>query len=363
MQDISKSYLERVVGMKPRRYGLKKQKTFLYGASGVGKSSLAFLHSAKYKKTLYINCSDSRTNIESANALILKSFLEKNLELLIIDSYTPKISLPNLNHIILIANSNAHCPKDFKSKKIHALSFEEYISFDSKNLSINNLFNLFLKEGNLPEIQKLDPSYKITRKQEILQLSLKNDFDIFCSLLTMQGQKLTINHIYTILKKTHKISKDRIYPLLQSLNESGFIFLLPHHTTSSKKLYFYDFTLPLCVQIERNFLASLENMLLLELIAFCERYECESSIYYGDIGEFISPLGIFIFLPFSTKESIESKLKKFSFQALHIYVITLNFEGNGKLNLAHTTLEWEALNFIDFALEFSPQAKPSHLKH
>ena len=63
MQDISKSYLERVVGVKPRRYGLKKEKTFLYGAAAVGKSSLAFLHSARYKKTLYINCADSRTNI------------------------------------------------------------------------------------------------------------------------------------------------------------------------------------------------------------------------------------------------------------------------------------------------------------
>lgn len=356
MQDISKSYLERVVGIKPRRYGLKPEKTFLHGASGVGKSSLAFLHSARYKKTLYINCLDSRTHLESANALILKSFLERSLELLIIDSYTPHISLPNLNHIILISDSRLHCPQGFKSKKIHALSFEEYISFDSKNLSINNLFNLFLKEGNLPEIQKLDSSYKITRKQDILKLALGNDFQIFCQLLGMQGQKITIHHIYTILKKTHKISKDRIYPLLHTLAESGYIFLIPHHINASKKLYFYDFTLPMCAHNDRNFLASLENMLLLELLAFCERYECSSHIAYGDIGEFISELGVFVFLPFSTQESIESKLAKLSYSTHHVYVITLQFEGRGSITRGGHTLEWEALTFIDFALDFAPKS-------
>lgn len=352
MQDLSKSYLERVVGILPRRYGLNKQRIFLYGAPGVGKSSLAFFHSMYYKKTLYINCADCRTNIESANALILKSYLERNLELLIIDNFTPALSLPNLNHIILIAPSMTHCPKDFKHKHIRALSFEEYVSFDNKNISITNLFNLFLKEGNLPEIQRLQPSYKITRKQEILKLALANDFALFCSLLSMQGQKLTINHIYTLLKKSHKISKDKIYPWLTHLEACGIIYLIPHIKNANKKLYFYDFTLPLCVQNPKNLIAILENMLLLEILKLCEQYEKSEQIYYGDLGEFVCEIGVFLFLPFSNLENIESKLSKLTFIYNHIYIITLNFEGKGKCSFNKNTLEWEAISFINFALEW-----------
>lgn len=351
MQELSKTYLERVVGIMPRRYGLKAGKNFLYGAPGVGKTSIALFHSMQYKKTLYIDCNDRRISTESANAFILKSYLERNIEQLIIDNYTPRISLPNLKHIILIAQSPNHCPQDFIPKPIRALSFEEYISLDSKNLSINNLFNLFLKEGNLPESIRLDPSYKITRKQEILKLALWNDFEIFCSLLTLQGQKLTTNHAYTILKKSHKISKDRIYPLLDSLQQRGIIHLIPHINNTSKKLYFYDFTLPLCVQNEKNLIASLENMLLLELFALCERLGINEEIKYGDLGEFVCGLGVFLCLPFATQETIESKLRKLEYQ--QIYFITLSFEGNGEVGKAQNKIQWKALSFVNFALEYA----------
>lgn len=351
MYELSKTYLERVVGLMPRRYGLKVGRTFMHGAPGVGKTSIALFHSARYKKTLYIDCADCRINIEYANAFILKSYLERNIEQLIIDNYTPRISLPNLKHIILIAQSPKHCPQDFTQKPIRALSFEEYISLDSKNLSINNLFNLFLKEGNLPQSIALEPSYKVTHKQTILKLALWNDFEIFCTLLTLQGQKLTINHAYTILKKSHKISKDRIYPLLNSLQQRGIIHLIPHTSHTSKKLYFYDFTLPLCVQNEKNLIASLENMLLLELLTLCEQFDIHEEIKYGDLGEFICGLGVFLFLPFAIQETIESKLRKLEYQ--HIYIITLNFEGEGEVNGAQNKIQWKALSFVNFALEYT----------
>lgn len=351
MQDISRTYLEGVAGLKPRRYGLKEGKIFLYGAPGVGKSALALLYAARHKKVLYINCADCRIDIESANAFILKSYLERHLELLIVDNYTPALSLPNLKSIILIAPSITHCPEDFQPKFISALSFEEYVSFDNKNLSINNLFNLFLKEGNLPQIAFLPPSHKIPRKQEILKLALWNDFEIFTALLRMQGRELTPNYVYTMLKKTHKISKDRIYPLLQSLQERGIIYLVPHTHTKSKKLYFYDFSLPLCVQNDKNLLAVLENMLLLELFNFCLRDKKSPEVSYGDMGEFICALGVFVFIPFSTQEGIESKLKKLHYA--HIFVITLNFEGQGCIKTPHTLIHWRAMEFMNFALEWA----------
>lgn len=351
--DISKLYFERVVGLKPRAYGLKEGKYFLYGAPGIGKSSLALLHSARYKKVLYINCLDLRTDVEVANKLILKLFLERNLELLIVDNYTPSVSLPNIKHIILIARSPAHCPSGFRQKHIRALSFEEYISFDMKNISISNLFNLYLKEGNLARVMALEPSYKITYKQDLLQLALGQDFGIFSALLSLQGAKCSTNHIYNVLKKTHKISKDRIYPLLKVWQEQGLIYLIPHISSNAKRLYFYDFSLPECVNAKKHFQALCENMLLLELLALCEKQGKDISLSYDDSGAFICALGAFMCLPFGTKDSIESKLLGLSALAhKRVFIITLSFEGQGELRHkgAHTT--WEAISFINLALEF-----------
>lgn len=352
MQDLSKSYLEGAQSALPRRYGIKVGKTFLYGAPGVGKSALALLYSKGHKNTLYINCEDCRTDIESANAFILKSYLERKLELLIIDNYTPHISLPNLNHIILIADSLTLCPEDFKPKHIRALSFEEYVSFDNKNLSLHHLFNAFLKEGNLAKVALLPTYQKVLYKQDMLKLALWNDFNLFCALLPLQAQKFSTHHIYTLLKKSHKISKDRIYPLLRSLQERGIIHFVPHITNAHKKLYFYDFTLPLCVRIEKNLQAMLENMLLLELYHFCERFNVSTEVSYGDMGEFVCALGVFLFLPFATSESIESKLTKLNTPYTSIFIITFDFEGNGEIH-APQPLQWVAMSFINFALEFS----------
>ncbi|TLD80465.1 ATP-binding protein [Helicobacter sp. MIT 05-5293] len=376
MQEISKSYFERVASIMPRRYGINAGKVFLYGAPKTGKTSLALLYGAQFKKSFYIDCADKRMKIDIINAFLLKNYLEKNLEMLIIDHYTPSISLPNLQHIILIAPNAKDIPPDFQPKAIQALSFEEYVSFDHKNIAINTLFNLFLKEGNLPEIYHLEPSYKIPRKHEILKLALENDYEIFCSLLPMQAQKLTPHHIYALLKKSHKISKDRLYPLLEKLQKTQIIFFVPHLQHQAKKLYFYDFTLPLCVSEEKNFNAILENMLFLELQKQTEqtyritdslapyfthkislqapldslesRVLIDSQIFYGDYNEFITPLGVFIFIPFADKEIITQKLLKMPYE--RIFIITLSFESHGIAKHNNRQIQWIATTFINFAL-------------
>lgn len=352
MQELSESYLESATSLLPRRYGLKADKIFLYGAPGVGKTSLALLHSEQYKNALFVDCADSRFCPQTANTVILKAYLERRLELLIVDNYTPHISLPNIPCIILIDKTLASCPKDFTPKAIRALSFEEYVSFDKKNLSIKHLFNTFLKEGNLAEIHSLAPHRRIPRKQEILKIALSNDFSLFCSMLPLQAKIFSVHHLYQILKKTHKISKDKIYPLLHYLEEWGIIYRVPHTKHNHKKLYFYDFTLPLCVSGAKNLQAMLENMLFLEILNFCERYGLSEAVSYGDMGEFICELGVFVFLAFATYDSIESKLAKCGIEG-HIYVITFEFEGNGSVNTQSGLLKWEAISFINFALEFN----------
>lgn len=325
MQLVSKSYFERVAGILPRRYGINGNRVFLYGAAGCGKSALALMRGARFKKALYVNCLDKRYEIDSLNALILKLYLEKSLECLIVDGYTSAVHLPKIENIILINQNPAFAPEGFALKRIDGLSFEEYISFDKKNISINNLFNLFLKEGNLPCIAFVESSYKITAKQDMLKLNLGQDYDIFCELLLMQGLKLSGLQIYRLLKKELKISKDRLYALLKTLEMSGYIHFVQHiKNANAAKMYFYDFALPMCVSNERNFHAGVENMVLLEIMKF----NC-GEIFYGDIGEFISKIGVFLVMPFATKEIIESKLQKVLGVHTFIYVITLTLEGGG----------------------------------
>lgn len=360
MQEISKTYLEESPHILPRRYGIKPQ-SFLYGAPSVGKSALALLYSRAYKNTLYINCADCRTDIASAHNFITNHSVLNTFDCLIIDNYTPHLRLPSIENMLLLAQSPTDCPEGFQTKHIRALSFEEYVSFDNKNQSIDHLFKSFLKDGNLAQMITLPTYLKIPRKQEILKLALKNDFMLFAALLPLQAQKLSPHHIYTLLKKSHKVSKDRIYPLLHIWQECGIIYLLPHLMASHKKLYFYDFTLPLCVSNSKNLQAMLENMLFLELLAFCERYGVSTDIHYGDMGEFICALGVFIFLPFANEENIPPKLAKLKAPYKHIYVITFDFEGRGSIR--EKSLEWEAMSFIDFALEFSPKNGFLELTH
>ncbi|PAF44005.1 ATP-binding protein [Helicobacter sp. 11S02596-1] len=344
MADLEQNFIDKTQNFTilPRRFGLKSNKIHLFGPPKTGKTSLALDFAKHFKKPAYIDCNDPRIDIETIKPLLLKLYLEKKIDALIVDNFNENFSLPNLENIILITQSKpTNTLQGFISKPIGPLNFEEYISFDKKNLSINTLFNHFLKDGNLPEIQQLGEYQKIPRKQEIITLGFGSNAHIFAHLIPHQAHKITTNQIYTQIKKHAKISKDKIYECIASFQASNAIYFLPHQEDKTKKLYLYDFSLPYAFMSLKSFQAIFENMIFLELLSR------EDVLFYDKGCDFLTQDSrAYIALPFPTQEIIEQKIthiqKRFSF----ITIITINYESEGKTPYGR----WKAQSFISFAL-------------
>ncbi len=268
MQDFKSIFIQKTQGLTifPRRFGIKEGKTHLYGPPKSGKTSLALHFAKNFKYPIYIDYQDPRNNIESLSQELLKFFLEKKLDLLIIDNYVPKFNLPNIKNIILITPSPAtYIQNNFHSKQILPLSFEEYISVNKEQIPLNQLLNTFIKTGNLPELITTPEYQKISRIQEITQLIFKDDLPILYALLSYQSHTFSTNQLYIQLKKHIKISKDKLYALISDLELQGFLTLINDKKQNNKTLYFYNFALPYALSPSPNFQAIFENMVFLEL--------------------------------------------------------------------------------------------------
>lgn len=342
----------------PRRYGIAKGRTFLYGAPKVGKTSLALQFALSFKKPLYLDLGDLRVKKDEAQAYLLKLYLEKGLDVLVLDNYTKDVFgnflsedytqlLPNLQDIVLIGKKQ-ECPSGFVSKCILPLCFEEFVSFDSKNLSLKNLFNLFLKDGNLAQIFEIGAYKRLQAKGELLQNALHTQVDLFFKILPFQAQNIAPNALYERLKKQMRISKDTLYATLKQWEENGIIFYISNLTNrGSKKLYFFDFSLPSLISFEKNLSAQLENMLFLELCKTSEQSGFKANydeIMCGAQGEFYLGNSAYIFIPFATSALIAQKIP--NIDCANIIIVTLSFEGEGSIG----EKKYRAMQFVDFAL-------------
>ena len=347
MLEIQSFFTEKTQGFHPlpRRFGIKSGRFHLYGPPKSGKTSLALLFAKSFKHPIYIDCSDPRITPDSLKSQILKSFLEKKLDILILDNYQPLFTLPNIQNILLIthlAPSSITLPEGFTSKLILPLSFEEYISHTASQDSINQLLNRFIKEGNSPQTLHTPDFHKITRKQDSMRLFFQDDYLLFLLLLPFQAQKITTNQLYLHLKKSIKISKDKLYSTLERLSAMHFLTLLPMHSPDStapthrpKKLYFHDFSLPYALTPAPNFQAIFENMVFLELQKLYTQ-----PITYSDDFHFEVAGKIFFAIPFPSPSIIERILSKNPKK--DITIIAINPIESAPI---------EVIDFISFALQ------------
>ena len=372
MIDFFSAYEERVKNttIYPRSYALAPEKLILFGAPKSGKTSLALDLARHYKKPLFIDCADPRVSLDSAQKVLLKLFLEKRFDMLIIDNYTPAFTIPNHSHIIITSHKNpkmreskiaesktlessaskSSAPEstpsilaDFSAHCIHPLSFEEYVSF-SKSSRLESIFASFVKDGNLPEMLFL-PEFKCAlRHQEIIALHFQQNAPLVAFLLAYQSREFSTYNVYCHLKQQQKISKDRIYALIQQLADECAISLLPHaHATKRAKLYFYNFALPYALSPAPNFQAIFENMI------FCEFARRELGVVYDDECDFVLDSSAFFAMPFPSQTQIDAKLARLS--KAHEEIIFISVDSNVE---THTSAKgaYKVMSFIDFALEY-----------
>ncbi|WP_104750366.1 ATP-binding protein [Helicobacter cynogastricus] len=337
-------------GIFPRFHIANASKICLYGSAKVGKSACALGIAHTFKHPVYIDGTDVRLDFNALKDALIKLHVEGRMDILIAKHCPKDIFLPPLEHIILISYTPS-APKDFIGKSIWPLRFQEFALLQKKEPS-NTLLARFLKEGNLPETLFMHPIQKIRRKQEIYALFLGNQLPILKALLRFQSLSVTTHHLYTQLKKTLKISKDKLYEIMQFLQASQSIFYIPpleSSLISPKRLYFCDFALPYAFSHTHPLPPVFENMVALEL-----RHHF-SQLFYADsclIGR--SATETFCFFPWAFPANLEARLDHFlkycTFQITHIYIITINFEGSGIIN----TRAYNAYSFTTFVLEILP---------
>jgi len=339
----------------PRSFTPKQEQLILFGPPKSGKTSMALDLARQCKNPIFIDCADIRLDISNTQQMLVKLFLEKKLDCLIVDNFSSKLPLPNTQRTIITTNSPTHIPSKIKERftlqKILPLSFEEYVSFSKKQISIESMFSIFLKVGNLPEMSSIKDFKILERNQEIMSLHLKEHNAIFSMLLSYQSRHFSVHNLYVYIKSKLKISKDTLYRFIQSTIDSGTITLIPsQHPSHLKKLYVYNFALPYFLSPRPNFQAIFENLI------FCEcqkRFDTNnnsltSDVFYNDECDFIINDCGYIAMPFASIELINAKLKTIKRAYKCIYIIVI--ESSEAIQKAVKSSNCRVISFIDFAL-------------
>lgn len=376
----------------PRSYPQKDTPLLIYGPPKSGKTSLAleYAKNAKNaKRIVFVDCADMRFCLEDTQKELLKAFLEKAFDLLVVDNYdisspafslsskpslissaestlsrTTTLTLPNLSNIILVCASPicdkqglskylAHHFAHLRQMRVLPLSFREFVSF-SKAQKLESIFSTFLKSGNLPEMPFLTESKHTARNQEIIRLAYQKHARIFQEILDFQGQNFSAYSLLRKLKPSLKTSKDTIYAFIESLKSQQSIFLLPHTQNRSKpKLYLYNFALPYALSASPHFQHIFENMVFCELLLkysnpFSEITQAKSStpkslISYDEECDFLVNDIAYIVMPFANDTLLKARLQKLTKK--YKKVIFISIEHSEKQS------EYEVQSFIDFALD------------
>ena len=151
------------------------------------------------------------------------------------------------------------------------------------------------------------------------------DKDILKFLFTHIGEKFSLYQIYQILKKQKKLSKDKFYDEIETLQKDKVIFLVDKFNSSKapKKVFSYNFGYKNALTYDKNIAGILENMVFLEL---------DEEIYYLDNVNFYMPeIGkIILVYPFITEIQLMDKLKKIprnlDFDTIEVVTISNEFE-------------------------------------
>ena len=316
----------------PRSVNIKSDKTFIYGPPQSGKTTFALWYAQKFQHVFYMDLATLFSQTLIANTKKALYSMSEKLELLIVDNITLD-SIKYCDDIavscpcIYIGDMQA-CPSDFSPLPLLPLSFEEYLSMDSKNLNIDVLLSNFIKDGNNIEMLSLPDYKKREYKWRSMQFGLKDEAKALSYMLALQSLKTSTYGIYTHLKQHIKISKDRIYPLMQSLQTNHIVHICKHidtqNTNKKYKLYFYDFTLSEFAD-SKHFVRVYENMVFLELVSMGFKLQYSHHCDFIDTTQNM----IFLCMPFASIESIAKKIqlirkREREYGEYLIYIITMS---------------------------------------
>ena len=298
---------------------------FLYGARGVGKSTLIFnyMNSLPKNSYLYIDCQDPIFILEELDSTALSNFLkEEKIKTLILDHYFEGFleDIPKVEQLIIASKDNL----DINLPKYHLfpLNFEEFLNFSKNPLNLSSAFNSYTKKGSLPKFAKAI-NINSAHKEFFFEKFETQEGKVMLILALFQAKVTTPHQIYQIAKEYFKISKDWLYKTIKNFTNEGIIYQIPTLQKGfGKKVILYDFAFSNYLNKYQTFIATLDSIVAMALI----KHRFEILCTTNPLGYIIKDTNSFVVVsPFDSQESFWLKAQN-------------NFGFYSKLNIDEITV-------------------------
>ncbi|WP_295051691.1 ATP-binding protein [Sulfuricurvum sp.] len=335
-------------GFIERKHSIDEKTTLIYGIAQSGKTSLikSYLLSHKKSTYLYLDCRDSRIDINELNKMLPEFCKEHKISILALDNYNEDIQLFDLDQLLLTSETELELP--YHMMHLELLDYEEFLAFESKfdGTALNHFFQL----GGFPAMHRIASEDRVLYLQGILNRALEPiEFSILAQASKMVTQKVSAFNLYERLKGERKISKDKLYLHLQSMLDRGYLKQLGkfNHPSAVKKLYLCDIAIKHALVIQKHFGRIFENLIFSEL----DKHHVEC--YYDEGIDFYLPQRgqIIMASPFANEHALFKKVEALegfivSNRVREVIAVTMNIEST----LSHPISRIEMIPFERWAL-------------
>ena len=342
----------RKVTYNVRKLSFDAKKILLLGPRGSGKSTMIYDYLSQMQKGsfLYIDFDDFRIkDFEIKDEL--PKFLKKNhIRVLVLEHFDFSFEVPTCEEVI-ISTSQKRTLDGFVNQTLYPLDFEEFISFDKRELNLEAIFSSYAISGSFPALVGQQKNDFIKLYQDFLNCFAKSELEmsILQLLASHQGTVVSIYSLFLELKEKMKVSKDTFYAYTKKLEDEDVLFLVEKFgkSKSGKKLYLIDFTIRSALSFEKDFIRRFENIIFLELL------KRGKTIFYTDAFDFYisNEEKVILSIPFLPSNLIEDKLERLSkhfidLEVKKVQVVTMEvekiYEQNG--------ITYELIPFWSFAI-------------
>ena len=335
-----------------RKFSLPEAKNILlYGSPASGKSSLVldYLMNFDSEEVLYIDFMDPKFQFRDIMEEDVEGFVAANeIKILVLDHYEHDYFelLPSVEKLIIVTDSFYDYGATFKNLELPLLDYEEFFSFQKRGTE-TQIFNLFLRQGTLPEL-----AIQISPKEQLFQHFIRSHFNeseqkLLNVLAHFNGSTVTTFQLYTYAKERYKISKDLIYKQINNLLARNIISFIPDALNPKhKKLLFFDFALAKYLTLTQGFPKQFDTMVALSLKKHCIDFEA-----FGIKGYLTKQKNLIIPAPFESEEYFWKKAhgrfanyKKAKVKKVYIITVTTQYEFNIE------NIYFEALPFYEWVV-------------
>ncbi|RUM68351.1 MAG: ATP-binding protein [Sulfurospirillum sp.] len=346
----------RKIAFTVRKVNLEGTKIILKGPRHSGKTYviLDLLSTRKKESYLYIDFADIR--IDASIAAYLEAFLKRHprIELLVLENLDFAFPLPDVREMIITTSQKDFHLSGFSEISLYPPDFEEFIAFQKRSSDIEALFGQFANTGTFPQIFDISRFSYVHHFQQMLSVYYTTpvELEILKTFALRQSTLVSTFAMFNLVKKKHKISKDKFYLYTHRLQNEEVIFMVEKYGQKSapKKLYMIDFAIRGVLSFEKDFIRRFENMVFLEL------YKRGYDIYYHERFDFYIPqLRTVLFsFPFSAEKVIEKRVQKAEEELLklgvkQVQMITMN----SRKSFSQNGIHYEMMPFWNWAVQLA----------